>query len=64
MWSVGDKDMPRVFWGMCMWGKDMVGASLLGLQFYVGLPNDTMDPPPLALSFNFQLALLKKGKKI
>ena len=43
----------------------MVGASLLGLQFYVGLPNDTMDPPPpLALSFNFQLALLKKGKKI
>ena len=46
MWSVGDKDMPRVFWGMCMWGKDMVGASLLGLQFYVGLPNDTMDPPP------------------
>ena len=30
MWSVGAKDRPRVFWGLCMCAKDKVGAKTIG----------------------------------
>ena len=44
MWSVGAKDRPRVFWGLCLCVRTLWEPRPLGLLFCVGPPIDNMDP--------------------
>ena len=64
MWSVGAKDRPRVFWGMCMCARTWWEPRPLGLLFLVGPPNDNMDPPSPPLFLSLSLSFTSKHLKI